>query len=119
MSLFATTMDSCFSGAAKEAVAAVGNQERDIRLDTYVTSVSEHENDEDQNGRLSMWRAFGETSARVAIVIRVPLAAEEVAASLRLIFNPVAYLKTEDAHAMIHEASVPGTRYLPPSLSSC
>ncbi len=50
MSLFATTTDSWFSGAAKEAVAAVGNQERDIRLDTYVTSASEHENDEDQNG---------------------------------------------------------------------
>jgi hypothetical protein len=43
-----------------------------IRVNTYISSISEHEDSEDQHGRLSMWRAFGGTFAKVAIVLRIP-----------------------------------------------
>ena len=37
-------------------------------FDTYLTSISEHRNKEDTFGRLSMWRAYGETTG-VALVM--------------------------------------------------
>ena len=48
---------------------AFNNSWSDIRLNTYITCVSEHQDSEDKHGRLSMWRAFGGgTGTRVGIV---------------------------------------------------
>jgi hypothetical protein len=41
---------------------------KDIKLNTFVLSLSEHEPSEDVHGRLSMWRAYGGSSSGVAIV---------------------------------------------------
>src|ERR1700756_4074915 len=62
----------------------------EFRLNTYIACVSEHLDSEDQNGRLSMWRAFGGTGTRVGIVLRFPYVSIS-ALSLALTFNPVAY----------------------------
>ncbi|WP_342077164.1 DUF2971 domain-containing protein [Yoonia sp. SS1-5] len=36
--------------------------EQDWRLETYISCVSEHDFSEDQSGRLSMWRAYGDVA---------------------------------------------------------
>jgi hypothetical protein len=64
-------------------------------LNSFVTSISEHDQTEDRHGRLSMWRAFGGTAARVAIVVKVPSSLLR-AGVLNLIFSPVAYLTEEE-----------------------
>jgi hypothetical protein len=64
-----------------------------IRNDTFITSISEHDDDEDQLGRLSMWRAYGGV-ASVAFVLNshVFISNSEV---LGVASSPVAYLTDE------------------------
>ncbi|MEI7669617.1 MAG: DUF2971 domain-containing protein, partial [Pseudomonadota bacterium] len=74
-----------------------------IKFHTYIASISEHDDTEDLNGRLSMWRAFGGNNAtRVAIVFNVPLHSEGSDA-LNLMFSPVDYLQQDEVHDMIYE----------------
>ncbi len=74
--VFVDAFDACNPGVANEAV--------------------------DQNGRLSMWRAFGGTGTRVGIVLRIPYISIS-GASLALNFSPVAYLSEPGAHGIIDE----------------
>jgi hypothetical protein len=100
--LFIAELDACFPGVAQEAMEAFNRWGRNIYLGTYITSISEHDEKEDFHGRLSMWRAFGGNTARVAIVYRVPRFSGG-ALALNLLFSPVAYLKQQEAHNTIHE----------------
>lgn len=59
-------------------------------LNTYIASISEHDNNEDMHGRLSMWRAFGNIVARVAIVLNIPWYTGG-AQAVNVMFSPVAY----------------------------
>jgi hypothetical protein len=59
---------------------------------TYIGSLSEHRNDEDQYGRLSMWRASGNRGNRVAIILAIPWFTG-AALALNVAFNPVAYFR--------------------------
>jgi hypothetical protein len=99
--LFVSEFDQCASGAAQEALTRFGEWQRDIRFDTYVSCISEHDSDEDAHGRLSMWRAFG-SGTRVAFVLRIPLLSM-AAIGLRVMFSPVAYLNRDQAHGVIRE----------------
>jgi hypothetical protein len=86
------SLEQCAPGSAIEAMNLFDQWHPDILLSTYIASVSEHSNQEDQHGRLSMWRAFGDTDvARVALVFKVPnnSTGQDV---LKVIFSPVAYL---------------------------
>ena len=56
---FTEAIDDCIPGVASEAIAAFSNSWSDIRLNSYIACLSEHQDSEDLNGRLSMWRAFG------------------------------------------------------------
>jgi hypothetical protein len=67
---------------------------------TYISSISEHEDGEDSHGRLSMWRAFGGNTARVAIVFRIPFFSD-AQDKLNIIFSPVAYLDGLGAHSVM------------------
>jgi hypothetical protein len=49
-----------------------------------------------------MWRAFGMSTARVAIVFKVPRFSQG-ALALRLMFSPVAYLTEDQVHGVIAE----------------
>jgi hypothetical protein len=69
---FTSTLDRCAMGAAMEAINTFNQWWNDIRDHTYISSISEHIAKEDYHGRLSMWRAFGNNSARVGLVFRVP-----------------------------------------------
>ncbi len=99
---FVTALDATAQGAALEAINAFNQRWNDIRLNTYVTSVSEHDPDEDSHGRLSMWRAFGGNAARVALVFSVPWLSGSSTA-LRILFSPVAYLDEDQVHAVLDE----------------
>jgi hypothetical protein len=62
-------LDKSFNGVGTEAAQLFDQLWVSTRLQTYVTSISEHDDNEDHHGRLSMWRAFGRSTARVALVL--------------------------------------------------
>ncbi len=62
------TLEDCFPGLGNEVVEIFRNLLPVIRSDTYIACLSEHCSEEDQRGRLSMWRAYGGTTG-VALVI--------------------------------------------------
>lgn len=75
----------------------------EIRLNTYIASISEHDGKEDQHGRLSMWRAFGnQAAARVALVFQIPWITE-AHALLNILFHPVSYRTESESHALLRE----------------
>jgi hypothetical protein len=97
---FFEAFDAVSPNIAKEALTLFDQWWANIRLGTYIASISEHDDREDLHGRLSMWRAFGGNTARVAIVLTIPWFSPSVEL-LNLIFGPVAYLREEEAHAVI------------------
>jgi Protein of unknown function (DUF2971) len=99
---FIAAMDASAQGAALEAIRVFNEQWNSIRFDTYVTSVSEHDRSEDSHGRLSMWRAFGGSAARVAIVFKVPWFSG-VSGLLNMLFSPVAYLTEDQVQQLLGE----------------
>jgi hypothetical protein len=99
---FCSALDAYVPGAALEAVKLFDGWLPDTRINTYIASISEHDSKEDLHGRLSMWRAFGGNTARVAIVFGVPWLAEG-AEHLNIIFSPVAYLTENEVHTVIYE----------------
>jgi hypothetical protein len=101
---FVEALDTVARGAATDAIRLFDQWTQDIRLNTYITSVSEHSNTEDRQGRLSMWRAFGGAPSRVAIVLKLPWYSD-VANQLHLIFSPVAYLSKGEVFSVINEVS--------------
>jgi hypothetical protein len=103
---FLAALDEAAPGAASDAIkmfnewwVAVPNN---TPLNTYVASVSEHLDEEDNRGRLSMWRAFGASAARVAIVLKIPWHSGG-AMALNLMFSPVAYLSEAAVSAVISD----------------
>ena len=99
---FIKALDACVPGAAEEAINAFGQSWNDIRFNTYIASVSEHDDQEDRHGRLSMWRAFGGNVARVGIVLNVPLYTMATQ-PLNLLFSSVAYLSEDLTHKVLLE----------------
>jgi DUF2971 family protein len=98
---FIQALDVVQPGAAQESIKLFEQSAQDIRLNTYIASLSEHDDHEDFHGRLSMWRAFGGGNiARVAIVLRIPQISP-AAVALHSIFSPVAYMKEEQVHAQL------------------
>jgi hypothetical protein len=101
ISSFRATLDACVPGAADEALGLFNQCWNDIRLHTYITSISEHHPKEDFHGRLSMWRGFGnQSNPRVALVLNVPWFSG-ASQALNVLFSPVAYLTEEEIHNQI------------------
>ncbi|UWQ03968.1 DUF2971 domain-containing protein [Aliiroseovarius crassostreae] len=59
---FRTSIEDIFPGTIKKAEEFLAGWERDWEFETYIACVSVHNPDEDQRGRLSMWRAYGDTA---------------------------------------------------------
>ncbi len=96
---FTDSLDSCHAGVAQEALDTFNQQWQNstIQMQTYVACLSEHDDSEDVHGRLSMWRAFGASPSRVAIVLNIP--SDTLASvSLGIQFSPVSYLSETAAH---------------------
>jgi hypothetical protein len=103
MDAFSKALDVCATGAVQEAINVFNQWWNNIRLHAYITSISEHDNpEEDKHGRLSMWPAIGNNTARVALVIKVPRFSGSVNA-LKLMFSPVAYLTDGEVHAVFND----------------
>ncbi len=105
MAAFAAALDASVPGAAQEAVTLFNQHWNTIRFHTYITSISEHDDTEDKHGRLSMWRGFGGTVPRVAIVFKLPWE-QTGGVALNLLFSPVAYLTEEEVHATIQQIMI-------------
>jgi hypothetical protein len=92
---FFDAVNQCGEGLAEEAVGLFGKWLPHNRFNVYVTCISEHSNDEDSYGRLSMWRAYGRGSVGVAIVLKSePF--WQTSDILKAYGSPVAYLRNED-----------------------
>jgi hypothetical protein len=92
---FIAALNECSAGAAEEGAALFGQWLQNIRLQTYIASISEHDHSEDLHGRLSMWRGFGGgATARVALVVKVPMRIQSNPA-LPLTLSPVGYFTDE------------------------
>lgn len=98
-------LDRHIPGAGTQALQTFNRDWGQIRDHTYITSLSEHDERENLNGRLSMWRAFGpSTVPRVAIVFSLPWYTE-VTQHLSLIFSPVGYFADEEVTRQIQEVT--------------
>lgn len=62
-----------------------------FRNDTFLTCLSEHRDDEDHLGRLSMWRAYGGGTGVALVLKNTPFLG--ISDALRVYSSPVAYLK--------------------------
>lgn len=98
---FVSALDACSSNIGQEAFNLFDQWWADIQRNSYIAAISEHDDKEDQHGRLSMWRAFGGNSARVAIVFSIPWFSG-ASAALNVMFSPVAYLRKEEVYAEIN-----------------
>jgi hypothetical protein len=99
--LFTAAVDVCSPNSAQEAIVLFNEWWNDTQFNTYITSISEHDDKEDLHGRLSMWRAFGGNTTRVAIVFSVPWFSAG-ALALNISLNPVAYLNEQELHSEIN-----------------
>lgn len=87
--ILAEALNSPFPGLYEEVKVMLSDHSFIIGAETYMTCLSEHLTDEDQRGRLSMWRAYG-GSTGVAIVMNgdVMFSASD---ALRAYSSPVFY----------------------------
>jgi hypothetical protein len=103
LAAFCEALNAIAPGAAQDAIKLFNQWWKIIRLNTYIASISEHDSsEEDKHGRLSMWRAVGNNTARVAIVIKIPWFSGS-ANALNLLFSPVAYLTDGEVHAAFND----------------
>ena len=97
---FIAAVNGCIAGLAEQTVSQFDQAVQSTQLQTYISSISEHDDREDAHGRLSMWRAFGNSTARVAIVIKLDLDIGKNA-SLGAELSPVAYFTEQEfAHEL-------------------
>lgn len=110
---FTSAINNHFPGLANEVVDHFNRWLPVIRNQTYIACLSEHPEDEDQNGRLSMWRAYG-GRAGVAIVINAaPLFVQ--ADGVGVYSSPVAYRtqsQVEEDLRVVTQRVLDGARYI-------
>jgi hypothetical protein len=87
---FRQVLNGIYSGFSDEIEKRFNDWTPQFLTSTYLTCLSEHQDDEDEHGRLSMWRAYGETT-RVALVIKSSVLLNP-ADGLGAYSSPVAYL---------------------------
>lgn len=95
-SRFDTALDKSHHGIGEEALKLFDQWWSNIRYGSFIASVSEHNSTENQHGRLSMWRGFGGSSARVAIVVNIPWKPKTQNAPT-VMFSPVSYASQDEA----------------------
>lgn len=91
---FDAALNACFPLLAEEIKDLFDTWVPYIRRDTFITCVSEHSADEDNLGRLSMWRAYGGRTG-VALVLNGGVMFRESDA-LGAYASPVAYMNSVD-----------------------
>lgn len=84
---FRVAVEDIYPGTIQKAGELLSGWEHDWRLETYIACVSVHNPEEDRQGRLSMWRAYGNTAL---VVNNSPMTA--VTDLLAVFSIPVLYL---------------------------
>lgn len=87
-------LDETWPGIAEDLQVAFNNNSDQMLSHTYITSLSEHDDEEDVYGRLSMWRAYG-GNAGVALVLNTAAFQADTDA-LGVFSVPVTYLDERD-----------------------
>lgn len=87
---FKRVVDQMHPGMPDELATLVDGWAPTYRSDTYITCMSEHDDSENDLGRLSMWRAYG-GPVGVAVVLN-PTVFLSVSDALSAFSSPVAYL---------------------------
>lgn len=90
---FISAIDLYEEGLALEILNEFDEWWKNINLDTFVTSVSIHQEEENLHGRLSMWRAYGDKPAKAALVLNNP---PEPINGLNIILCPALYYNDEN-----------------------
>lgn len=68
MEIFAET-EAIFPGIANETIGWFNESARNIEIDTYALCLSEHDETENEHGRLSMWRSYTSDQVGVGLVL--------------------------------------------------
>jgi hypothetical protein len=98
---FNGALEACYSDLSKELDAKFTAIAPTLIEHTYIACVSEHADDEELYGRLSMWRAYG-TSTGVALVFNNgPFVRPSTAHSIWT--TPVAYIDAQGARGQIQK----------------
>lgn len=87
---FQKSMETAFPGVTKAILDNFNQWLFHYRNNTFVACVSEHDNHEDINGRLSMWRGYGSGTGVALVVKSHPFAM--VSDALGAYSTPVVYL---------------------------
>ncbi|HEU0217922.1 MAG TPA: DUF2971 domain-containing protein [Stellaceae bacterium] len=98
---FCAALDQYHADAGRDALKRYDDWWTHIRTTTYICCFSEHSNEEDSYGRLSMWRAYG-SSAGVAMIFKVPDPYSAI--PLNVYLSPAAYLESDKFWQELDEA---------------
>lgn len=88
-------LNEVFPGLMDETISLFESWFNTMREQTHIVCLSEHEKDEDDYGRLSMWRAYGNGRVGVGLVIN-PLPLYLVAENFGAFSSPVYYCDQVD-----------------------
>lgn len=88
---FRDAVEGIFDGTIEKVEEFLSGWESDWRLETYIACVALHDPTEDTRGRLSMWRAYGDTAL---VVKNTPMTA--VTDLLAVFSMPVLYLSEHE-----------------------
>jgi hypothetical protein len=100
---FRQVIDGLFEGISEEITHLLRGWVPLFGRETYISCLSEHEADEDDLGRLSMWRAYGGPSG-VAVVLN-PEPFYSSTTVLGAVSSPVAYLHEADFIAQFNRVT--------------
>lgn len=98
---FRGLLDRLQPGLSAETAKAFSHWQSDLCMNTYLTCLSEHSEEEDQHGRLSMWRAYGGTTGVALVLNTNPFTA--ITDELKAYSSPVAYLTDEQVTAELQD----------------
>lgn len=87
-------LDLQFPGFVQEITNLYDGWHPDMQINTFITCLSEHSSDEDEHGRLSMWRAYGGRSGVALVLSQTPFVA--LTDELKAFSSPVMYASKED-----------------------
>nr|WP_298096395.1 DUF2971 domain-containing protein [uncultured Shinella sp.] len=90
-----TALNKVFPGLMDDAISLFEGWFDTMREQTHIVCLSEHEKAENDYGRLSMWRAYGNSRVNVGLVIN-PLPLYLVAENFGAFSSPVYYCDQED-----------------------
>jgi hypothetical protein len=90
---FRSVLNEIFPGSIEEIQKRFNGWTPEFFTNTFLTCFSEHRDEEDDHGRLSMWRAYGK-AAGIALVIKNSVLLQP-ADGLGAYSSPVAYLNDQ------------------------